>query len=406
VHLAWFSPLPPIPSGISDYSAEILPLVAEHAEVDVFTPRSKRRLFGSTSNLAVRDPRAFSRLAGRYDAVIYHLGNNPHHEYVYRAARELPGMAVFHDLVLHHLVSYLMAEKKPDWPAYRAILTEEYGDTGDELVSLRKRGIFTGLEHFIYPLNAHVARNARAIVVHSEDARERIVEVAPHVPVTVIPHHAGAPPPEVSGVTREEARRRLDLPEHGFIVAHLGFLTLPKQPVAVLRGFAKLAEARADALLLLVGQKELPGMTLERLIDLLGLRRRVRMTGFVDLSRFYLHLKAADAVVNLRYPSAGEASGTFARALAEGRAIIASDVGSFARVPSGVALKVDVDGDEAAQVGAHLIRLSEDPGLKEGLEERARLYAANELDRRRCAELYLAVAHQVAGSPAPVRGRA
>jgi glycosyltransferase involved in cell wall biosynthesis len=407
VRLAWFSPLPPIPSGIADYSAEIIPLIAEHAEIDVFSPGFKKRSASiGSADVAVHAPEAFRRRAGRYDAVIYHLGNNPHHDYVYRAARELPGIAVFHDLVLHHLISYLFAEKRWDWDAYRAILVEEYGDTGEKLVSLRRRGLFTGLEHFLYPLNGHVARRARAIVVHSDDAGEQIAEVAPDVAVTVIPHHAGLPPAGVKGITREEARRSLGLPREAFIVGHLGFLTLPKQPAAVLRGFARLLARRPDALLLLVGQKQVHAMAFDRLVQSLGLSDRVRMVGFVDLPRFYLHLKAADAIVNLRYPSAGEASGTFARSLAEGRALVVSDVGSFARVPSGVVLKVDVDGDQGAQVGAHLIRLSEDPGLKENLEERARLYAATELDRGRCAELYLAVAHQVAGSPAPVRGRA
>jgi glycosyltransferase involved in cell wall biosynthesis len=404
VRLAWFSPLPPIPSGIADYSAEILPLVAEHAEVDVFTPRSNRRLFDSSSSLAVRDPRRFSRLAGGYDAVFYHLGNNPHHDFVYLAARERPGIAVFHDLVLHHLISYLFAEKKWDWEAYRAMLVEEYGETGEKLISLRRRGVFTGLEHFLYPLNGYVARRAQAIVVHSEDAREQIGAVAPLVPVTVIPHHAGSPPPGVRGITREEARRTLGLPEEAFIVGHFGFLTLPKQPAAVLRGFARLVERRPDALLLLVGQRQIHGMALDRLIRSLGLGQRVRMVGFVDLPTFYLHLKAADAVVNLRYPSAGEASGTFARALAEGRAVIANNVGSFASVPPDVVLVVEVDGDQEAQVGAHLIRLAEDPSLKRALEQHARGYASTLLEGRRCAQLYLGVARQAAErSPVALR---
>jgi glycosyltransferase involved in cell wall biosynthesis len=392
VRLAWFSPLPPIQSGIADYSAEILPFVAEQAEVDVFTPRSMKRPFGSIPNLALRDPRAFPRFASRYDAVFYHLGNNPHHDYVYRAARELPGIAVFHDLVLHHLISYLFAEKNHDWQAYRSILTEDHGETGEKLVSLRRRGLFTGLEHFMYPLTGHVARRARAIVVHSEDAQEQIAEVARDIPVTVIPHHAGSPPPGTLGITREQARRRLGLPADAFIVGHFGFLTLPKQPAAVLRGFARLVERRPHALLLLVGQKEIAGWALDSLIESLGLRTRIRHVGFVDLPSFYLHLKAVDAVVNLRYPSAGEASGTFARALAEGRALIVSQVGSFARVPSDVVLKVEVDGDQAGQVGRHLTSLAEDPLLKAALEERARVFAATELDQRRCAQLYLNVA--------------
>jgi glycosyltransferase involved in cell wall biosynthesis len=104
--------------------------------------------------------------------------------------------------------------------------------------------------------------------------------------------------------------------------------------------------------------------------------------------------------VNLRYPSAGEASGTFARALAAGRAVIVNNVGSFAEVPGDVVLKVEVDGDQAEEVGRHLIRLAEDHEFKASVEERAREYAAAVLDPRRCAKLYLDVARSLAIAPA------
>jgi glycosyltransferase involved in cell wall biosynthesis len=396
VRLAWWSPLPPIPSGIADYSAELLPLIAEAAQVDVYTPRpggAKRRHV--PPGVDVHQPPSFVGPANGYDAIFYHLGNNPHHEYVYRAARARPAIAVFHDVVLHHLIAHLFAEAKPDWPAYRSILTEELGEHGPTLARLRARGVATGTEHFLFPLNKHIASRALALVVHSEEAREAMQNVASLVPVTVIPHHAGHPPDEVTDMTRETARAELGLPPDAFIVGQFGFITIPKQPGAVLQGFARLLERRPDALLLLVGQNQTPGRALDLLIRSVGVGDRVRVVGFVDLPAFYRYLKSVDAVVNLRYPSAGEASGTFTRALAEGRAVIANNLGSFAEVPSDVALKVEVDGDQAAELGRHLIRLAEDPSFKASLEERARRYAATFLDPRRCAELYLDVARRV-----------
>jgi glycosyltransferase involved in cell wall biosynthesis len=233
-------------------------------------------------------------------------------------------------------------------------------------------------------------------VVHSHDVEDRLLEVAPDATVFVIPHHAGTPPAEVQGVSRQEARHRLGLPEDAFLVGQFGFITKPKQPAAVLGGFAALAERRPDARLLLVGENQTPGRALELLINDVGLGGRVRVAGFVDLPNFYLYLKAVDAVVNLRYPSAGEASGTFARALAEGRATIVNDLGSFAEVPPGVALKVEVDGDQREEVAAHLIRLAGDLGYQAQIEQRARRYAQTDLDQSRCAQRYLDVARSVA----------
>jgi glycosyltransferase involved in cell wall biosynthesis len=406
VRLAWFSPLPPIPSGIADYSAELLPILAEEAEIDVFSPRPRLgHPLRVPAGVTAYPPGSFHKRAGRYDAVIYHLGNNPHHEYVYRAVTERPGIAVLHELVLHHLIWYLHTERGDDWRRYRMILAEEYGEAGVKLARLRGRWVTSGLEPFVFPLVAHVARQARAIVVHSEEGRDEVAAIAPGVPISVIPHHAGLPPPKVKRLTREMARRELELPRDAFLVGQFGFITLPKQPRAVLRGFARLLDRHPHALLTLVGQDMTSGPAIGDLIDSLGLASRVRVVGFVDLPTFYRYLKAVDAVVNLRYPSAGEASGTFARALAEGRAVIVNNVGSFAEVPRDAVLKVEVDGDQAEEVGQHLIRLAEDPAFKASLEDRARRYATTVLDRRRCAKLYLELVQEVGAARTTVSDR-
>jgi glycosyltransferase involved in cell wall biosynthesis len=418
VRLAWFSPLPPIPAGVSDYSFELLPLIAQQADVDAYSIRPPdqrlRSLRKPTAPAGIRvvsprpgarifPPAALDRRLNGYDAVFYHLGNNPFHQFVYQAAREHPGIAVFHDFVLHHLLDRMLFEghQGRHRPRYRDVLEHDYGAVGRQLADLRKRGIATNLEKFVFPLSAHVARASRALIAHSHDVADRLAEMAPDVPITVIPHHAGRPPPAIVGVTREEARRRLGLPRDRFVVGQFGFITRPKQPGAVLGGFARLAERQPGALLLVVGANHL-GFGVLNLMEALGLQKRVRLTGFVDLPRFYLYLKACDVVVNLRWPSAGEASGTLARALAEGRATIVNNVGSFSEVPNDVALKVEVDGDQAEDVGSHLIRLAEDAELRAGLENRAREYARTALDPRRCADLYLHVARQASGLEAPI----
>jgi glycosyltransferase involved in cell wall biosynthesis len=196
-------------------------------------------------------------------------------------------------------------------------------------------------------------------------------------------------------VDRAGARQRLGLPADAFLVGHFGYITKPKQPAAVVGGFARLARRRSDAELLMVGADN-SGGGLDRLIDRTGVRGRVRGVGYVDLTRFYLFLKAVDAVVNLRYPSAGESSGTVSRALAEGRATIVNDLGSFSEIPDDATLKVEIDGDQPEEVGAHLIRLAEDAGFRERIERGARNYAATELDPVRCRDLYLGVAQSVA----------
>jgi glycosyltransferase involved in cell wall biosynthesis len=380
-------------SGVSDYSSELLPVIAGQARVEAVAPRAGRfRRARAPAGIKVVSPGDFAERVDQYDAVYYHLGNNHWHRFVYDLAMAHPGVAVFHDFVIHHLLAAVTIEGPGGFMGYRALLRAEYGDTGERLAVLRSRGVATDFERFMFPLNQRVAARSRVIVVHSEDSRERMHELAPDVPVVVIPHHAGNPPPEVQGIDRAEARRKLGLPASAFLVGHFGYITRPKQPAAVVGGFAELAAARPEARLIMVGADHTGG-GLDRLIKRYRLDGRIMVTGYVGrLAKFYLYLKAVDAVVNLRYPSAGESSGTFARALAEGRVVIVNNLGSFAEVPPDVALKVEADGDQTQEVGGHLLALAGSPEHRQRIEARARDYAATVLDPVRCRDLYLTVA--------------
>ena len=54
-------------------------------------------------------------------------------------------------------------------------------------------------------------------------------------------------------------------------------------------------------------------------------------------------MAACDVLVNLRYPTMGETSGSVIRALSLGKPLVVSDVGWFAELPDDVVLKVPVD---------------------------------------------------------------
>jgi glycosyltransferase involved in cell wall biosynthesis len=134
---------------------------------------------------------------------------------------------------------------------------------------------------------------------------------------------------------------------------------------------------------------------LPRLVARLEIADAVRLTGYVNLEQMYVHLRAMDVSINLRYPSAGESSGTLARSLAEGRPVIVNNYASWTELPSDVALKVEIDRPQAEQVAQHLLRLAGDAELREAMSERARTYARDHLDPVKCVESYLAFARRV-----------
>jgi glycosyltransferase involved in cell wall biosynthesis len=400
MRIAWFSPMPPLASGIGEYSLQLLPFVAEEAEVTVVSPAPGAfRKIHTPPGIGWTTPQKWMSRPQTDDAAVYHLGNNAFHRYCYEAALRRPGVSVFHDLVLHHMLADVLVENGHDWERYEEVLRDEHGEDGVRLAQLRRRHIASDFEKFMFPLFGHVAKRSRAVVVHSEEMRDRMLAEVPDVPISVIPHFAPPRPDELATMTRESARRVLHIPQDAPVVGFLGYVTLPKQPEAVIDGFAALARQRPDAQLMLVGQDHTNGR-LGTWTDRPELRGKVRVTGFVDLIEFYRYLLAVDVVVNLRYPTVVESSGTNARALAEGRPLVVSNVGAFAELPDDASCKVEIDEDQGAAVGRHLIRLFSDDAFRDSIVASGKAYAERWLDSARIGRLYVQAARDAVAAGA------
>ena len=99
-------------------------------------------------------------------------------------------------------------------------------------------------------------------------------------------------------------------------------------------------------------------------------------------------MAACDVLVNLRYPTMGETSGSVIRALSLGKPLVVSDVGWFAELPDDVVLKVPVDEYEVrdARGGA---RRSPPTTARRSARPRAP-YVEREHDLDRVADAYAA----------------
>ena len=100
MRLAFCSPLPPEPTGIADYAAEVLALLAPRHAIDAF--HDQERVSGVPQGCGVsRASDLVPRHRARpYDLVIHQLGNGPAHAFVYPLLAQAPGLLVLHDLVL------------------------------------------------------------------------------------------------------------------------------------------------------------------------------------------------------------------------------------------------------------------------------------------------------------------
>lgn len=93
--LAYCSPVNPAASGIADYSEELLPYLAQYANVTLYVADRLRPSSAALGqHLEVQPLRRLARQHRRrpYDAILFHMGNSPAHADIWREARRLPAL--------------------------------------------------------------------------------------------------------------------------------------------------------------------------------------------------------------------------------------------------------------------------------------------------------------------------
>jgi SAM-dependent methyltransferase len=136
-----------------------------------------------------------------------------------------------------------------------------------------------------------------------------------------------------------------------------------------------------------VGEKH-PDFPLDSLIRTMDLSAQVRMLGFTPIEDFAGYIAATDVVLNLRYPTVGETSGSLLRAMGLGRPVIVSDIGAFAELPDDVCLKTPVGQGEEDLIFEYLNLLVSRPEAARALGARAKTYVERECNWETVAEQY------------------
>lgn len=403
MRLAYFTPLFPSKSGVADYNAELLPYLARGAELSVFVEKdAELRANQNRDEFAVHSAVHFDEIHRHqpFDLCIYHQGNNQFHEYIYERTLETPGLVVMHEHCLHHFLAWKHLGRDDD-DGYWDEMFYAYGRRGARLAEMRAGGVGSDYQQFLLPLNRRLLLSSRGVITHNRfseyQIKTEVPEVGSEIPLTVIPHHLAPQVYELDGWDAAECRRSLGLPEDAWIVGSFGFVTQSKRIPATLAAFKRLLAVVPNAYYVIVGEDH-TRHPIAPLIEELGLSSRVRLTGYATERDFFRYLKAVDVVVNLRFPTAGESSGTMTRAFGAGKPVITTDFGQFAEFPDDVCLKVSAGESEEKELYARLRALAYRPTLREGLSARAKAWARRECDVSRCAARYLEFAETLIAS--------
>lgn len=397
MRIALFSPLPPSPTGIADYSRLLLQGLSERFPVEAYTDRPPDppldvpcyswKEFEKRRSLA---PRALP---------VYQMGNSLHHDFVYPLAFRHPGVLVLHDLVLHHsrLAMYMNSAEVADYKAdmghtgkrdralaklaeYAAEVEASYPGHGGEIaeVAVRMGG---GRLLYQYPLHELLVQSSKMTLVHNRVARQELEASFPESAIRVV--RMGIELPELT--SRDAARQRFGLGKET-ILASFGLVTPEKRISIALRCLKKMIDEGVNARYVLVGGT-VPHYDARREAEELGVAERVLFTGRVSETDFHLYASAADVCLNLRYPSAGETSATLLRLLAAGRAVLITDQVRELDYPDSVVARTSLDGDEDG-LFCDVMDLLHDPDRRRRLERCSREYVEAEHNPRVMFEDY------------------
>jgi glycosyltransferase involved in cell wall biosynthesis len=384
------TPWPPQANGIADYAFELVrhgtrPVSIVTQALQPALPPGPVRVFSE------REPDATRQLErGRN---LFHFGNNGDHVFLVPLFHRHGGVAVVHDATLHYLAE-CTNDVIPGF--FEAALAEEQPRHAGDLLRLwRQPGLKRVMDHQELKLLSWL-KPARAIIVHSHFAARVVGARLPGILVHVVPHFAypSAIGPDALAPLRRAARERLGLGAERFVVSTLGFATANKQYDAIMRAILALPPALRDrAIFVIAGQVRPHEYDVERVIEQLGMSRRVMLTGFLSEARMRDVLLSSDLICNLRYPSFGESSGSLARALGLGLGIVVTDTGSYAELPPGTCFRIPAKSDPSRELAQIFGTVMTDGGILRRHRQAAYAYARHDLAPALMVHRYEEIVH-------------
>ena len=406
--LAYWSPLSPRGTGIADYSEELLPYLADkgadiHLFVDDYEPDNR----AIVEQFPWHPAREYEHVNQReaFDLNLYQIGNSSYHRYSLNAALRFPGVVVLHDLVLQHLFLGLSVERG-DTALYLSEMKRAYGKRGAALGRQVAAALGSELLTSKFPLCERMIERSYGVLVLTRFMQRWLERRFGSIPVGKFigraPHHFAPAPLLVNPATRRavdtpaEARRVLGLPEEAFLVASFGLATRAKRLDRALEGFRRFLATSAqatEARFLVVGEVQEGYAFDPALVAELG--DRLILAGRQPMDRFYLYMLACDVVVNLRFPSTGELSGTLIRTLGMGKPVLVSNTGPFAEFPEHTVARIDLGLPEVEAIAGTLRLFHERPDLRAAMGRFAREHVESFYKLEDEADAYMAFLEKV-----------
>lgn len=389
IKIAFFTPLPPLESGIADYSEDIIKQLCKYCDIDVFVEETYNANSVFPDNVKIYSHRFYSMRHEQYTDTIFQMGNSEYHFYMYQYIKKYHGTVVLHDFNLHGaFYHYAINLCKGNYELYKTFIDTDCADVVNYIKSLRNGSANPDL--YGMELNSYITDSADRIIVHSQYSKRKLLQKNIKHNVTVIPLYAEILPL----ADRRTVKQKNNFPADKIVISALGGIHHTKRIIPILKAFSRLVKEKNNIHLMLVGKpSEDIKHDIENIISSENLDKTVTVTGYTDIEKFKEYIDMSDICLNLRYPYNGETSGSLMRILAKGRCVVVNDIGSFSEIPDNACVKlpsVENMGElnESETICNVLKRLIENPGERLEKASYAREYAEKVLDIKYVAKKY------------------
>jgi glycosyltransferase involved in cell wall biosynthesis len=239
---------------------------------------------------------------------------------------------------------------------------------------------------------------SEALIVHNRYSYNRLAADYTGLRVKLIPH---ATPRRNLPSDPAALRAKYGFRPDDLILASISTIAHNKRLdltfAAIRRAHAKYPKLR----FVIVGAGELGNRA--GLIQRYGLRDCVVQTGWVTSQQYLDYIDLADVAIDLRYPTAGETSGSALRAMQAGKPLVVSEQGSFLELPDEACIRLPIGGADADAVYAALDSLLSNPDRRLRMGAAGREFAHSRLQIEQAAASYLELAREVASQPKGAR---
>lgn len=356
--LNWFSPLPPASTDIANYSARVLPALAEHAQVTLWSDKPEwdpqLEQWATVRHFTPDNPPWHAM--NQADISLYNIGNDRRfHGAIWRIGSALPGIVVLHDYCLHEFFLGVAREELQCRETYLDQMERCYGSVGrgDALDVWEGRCAVSDVVTK-YPLTDVASHRALGAIVHTQAAFDAMADgtdamvLRAELPYPANPQKGARQPPESANGTARNPYRLIVF----------GFLGRNRCLDKVLDALATFPQ-RDRFVLDIYGQVYDPA-AVEQHIQRLGLNSQVRQYGFVPEEVLENALASADLAINLRFPTMGEASGSQLRIWDHALPSLVTQHGWYESLPA-KSVGFVRPGREGADLHYHLAQFLADP---------------------------------------------